>query len=315
LKLYGKDFVRPDPRLSGQAERDSLLWWFLWAWERFPRFAQLRSVRTCSNLFLDMLNAYWLYTGKVTGVLSRAALGRLWLSQCPPSEEGRAWQRAARRGFWGDHGFLLPWLYAENLKLSETLTRQTGPLLEGTSGGRDLQTQVPFSFSPRHYLLVDPSRHHDVRDAFAAMQRDPGMFLTSENALKLYLQHRNPWEYTVLRKQNRDFAMAPPSNVSWQRAVSVALHREIPRGAGFSARWTADHGRAIGLRYAQCRLYADHGVVALGPEDLVRRYELHHGRWPYTGQPSRDDYCLRDYPITCTTIDALKSSFRVRRTM
>jgi hypothetical protein len=305
LKLSGKDWTRPWVALKDSAARDSLLWWFFWAWERMPGFYRAGNVRTCCNLFLDMVNVYGLYLGAFEGPQRRAAVLAYWRTLCPPSRELTALTRGFVAGFRGRYRYLLQWLYGESLKLSEALATHVTHTLEGEGCGPEVYGQVPFSFAPRTYLLVDPFREDQVTQALATMRHKARIFVTTEKALKLYLYHRNPWEYYLLQAPSASFSLLPPPEEALHRSVRFALHKEVPRSAGFSIGKTIDRSATVGLQYAQCRLYGEQGKIATSAEDLRQQYRRSYGAWPYRGEASREVYFLHDYPVMCQMIEAL----------
>lgn len=305
LKLYGAEFERPRVPLSDGKRRDSLLWWFFQVWESLPEFYRAGDVRNCCHQFLDMLNAYGLYVGAFDTPKRRADVLRYWQTFNPPAREYEELWRAFHKGFRGNYRALNQWIYRESLKLCDALAPQVIKKLEGEGGSVELQSQVPFGFSRRTYLLVNPLQPEEVRQALFAMQRRPEVCVTTAQTLTLYLYHRNPWEYYTMQGQNRPFSFSSPSSEALQRAVGFCLHREVPRRAMFTLGRKADRSSAIGYQYAQCRLYSDRGTVAADAADLVRQYERCYGTWPYKGSASRDDYFLHDYPVICKTIEDL----------
>jgi hypothetical protein len=66
-----------------------------------------------------------------------------------------------------------------------------------------------------------------------------------------------------------------------------------------------DRSATVGLQYAQCQLYVEHGKVATSAAELRQQYQQHYGAWPYASVASRDSYFLQDYPIACKTIEDL----------
>lgn len=305
LKLYGKEFRRPTAALTDGEERDSLLWWFFWAWERLPGFYREGNLRTCCNLFLDMVNAYGLYVGAVNRPQDRTELLQYWWTLSPPSREREVLQSGFRNGFRGSYGRLLPWLYSESLKLCDTLYPHVTEKLAGEGCGAELRSRTPFRFSPRTYLLVNPLRPADMAQALALMQKTTEIVVATEKTLKLYLYHRNPWEYYTMLANDCLFPLSPPSQEALQRVVRFSLHKEAPRKAGFSVGRKTDRSLTVGPKYAQCKLYVNHGVVATSAEDLLQQYQLRYGVWPYTRAASRDVYFLRDYPVVCQTIEEI----------
>jgi hypothetical protein len=134
------------------------------------------------------------------------------------------------------------------------------------------------------------------------MEKNSQVVVATEKTLQLYLYHRNPWEYYTVCANNPAVPFIPPSEKALQRVVRFALHKEAPRKAGFSVGRKSDRSRAIGLKYAQCKLYVDHGVIAASAEDLLCQYERHYGAWPYARAATRDVYFLQDYQVICQTI-------------
>jgi hypothetical protein len=144
-----------------------------------------------------------------------------------------------------------------------------------------------------------------MTQALALMERNAEVIVSTEKTLKLYLYHRNPWEYYTVQADGRLFPLSPPPEEALLRVVRFSLHKEAARKAGLSAGRKRDRSVTVGRKYAQCKLYVDHGVVATSAEDLLRQYQLHYGAWPYTGVASRDVYFLQDYPIVCQTIEEI----------
>lgn len=305
LNLYGKEVARPCGALTSSEERDSLLSWFFWAWERLPGFYRAGNVRTCCNLFLDMVNAYGLYIGAFDAPQRRAEVLRYWRDSLPPSREREELQRGFHSGFRGNYRALTQGLYGESLRLCDALSAHVAQKLEGEGCNAELRSRMPFAFSRKRYLLVDPLRPTALAQALTIMQGSPEVCVTTEKTLKLYLCHRNPWEYAAIRTHEHAFPLSPPPPEAFQREIRRSLHREIPRRAGFSIGKKTDRSSAIGYHYAQCRLYSDHGRVAADAADLVRQYEHCYGTWPYRGRATRDDYFLHDYPVICKTMDDL----------
>jgi predicted nucleotidyltransferase len=310
LRLYGEEFDRPHGTLTTIAERDSLLWWFFWAWERLPGFFRAGDVRTCCNLFLDMVNVYGLYVGAFHMPKRRAEVLRYWQTLCPTARESQTIARGFATGFRGGYRPLLPWLYSEGLKLGDALSLHMSQTLEGGGCGTTVRSQVPFSFAPRTYLLVDPLREEQVTPALAAMRHDSQVFVTTEPILKLSFLYRNPWEYYAIRAHHQGFPIAPPPDEALRRVLRLSLHKELPRSAGFSIGRKADRSRTIGPQYAQYRLYAEHGQVVTSAEQLRQQYQLHYGAWPYKGVATRDVYFLHDYPVACRAIDDVSRQLR-----
>ncbi len=305
LQLYGQECERRHVVLTDGERRDSLLWWFFQVWESLPGFYRTEDVRNCCNQLLDMVNAYGLYIGAFQAPQRRAEVLQYWQGSLPPSREREELQRGFHSGFRGNYRALKHWLYGESLRLCDTLYAHVARKLEGEGCSTDLRSQVPFAFSPRRYLLVDPFRPAEVAQALAVMERSPEVCVATEKTLKLYLYHRNPWEYYPLRVNNRPFPFSPPPQEALQRAVRFSLHREVPRRAGFAIRQKAGHAPTIGRQYAQCQLYIEQGKITASVEDLLQQYQQHYGIWPYKEGSSRDDYFLHDYPVVCRTIENL----------
>jgi hypothetical protein len=87
--------------------------------------------------------------------------------------------------------------------------------------------------------------------------------------------------------------------------MRLALHKEVPRSAGFSIGRKVDRSPTIALQYAQYRLYDEQARVAASAEDIRQQYQQHYGVWPYASVASRDSYFLQDYPVACKAIDDL----------
>lgn len=305
LRLYGKEFDRPCVPLTDGEKRDSLLWWFFWAWERLPSFYRAGNVRTCCNLFLDMVNAYGLYVGAFDTPKRRDEVLRYWQAVNPPTRESLELRRSFHRGFRGNCRALKQWLYGESLKLCDTLYPHVVQALDGGGCVTELRVQAPFSFSQRTYLLVDPFRPTEVAQALTVMEKNAQVCITTERTLKLYLYHRNPWEYYTTQTNGCALPFSPPPPEALRRAVRSSLHREIPRRGGFSIGKKTDRSLTLGPQYAQCKLYIDHGIVATSAEDLFQQYQLHYGPWPYNKTASRDAYFLQNYPVVCRTIEEI----------
>ncbi|MBI3801606.1 MAG: hypothetical protein HY268_32120 [Deltaproteobacteria bacterium] len=302
LRLYGQECERPQVSLSDEECRDSLLWWFFQVWESLPAFYRTGDVRNCCNQLLDMVNAYGFYIGAFTTPQRRADLLQYWQKVSPPTCESSELRTAYRHGFRGDYRALKPWLYQETLRLSDTLYAHVVRKLEGEGCPSELHSHVPFAFSRRTYRLVDPLCPADVTRALTDMEKNPGVCVTTEKALKLYLYHRNPWEYYSLQAHNQPFPFSPPPPEALQRAVRFSLHREVPRRAGFAIGRKIDRNPTIGLQSAQCRLYLEQGKIAVSAADLLQQYKLACGTWPYREISSLDDYFLYTYPEVCRTI-------------
>lgn len=305
LKLYGEDWERPEGTLDSDEKRDSLLWWFFWAWERLPGFFRAGNVRICCNLFLDMVNVYGLYVGALETSTSRACVLRYWRTVCPSSPELETLARGFSSGFRGRYQMVLPWLYQESLKLGEALAAQAPHTLEGEPCVAEMSCRTPFNFAPRTYVFVDPFEKAEVSRALEVMRKKADLIVTTEKILKLYLYHRNPWEYHFLRATHPRLPLAPPPEEALRRSVQYALQRETPRSAGFSIGRKVSRGAPIGFQYAQCQLYVEHGRIATSAEELKTQYQHHYGGWPYIDTPSRETYFLHNYPVLCQTIDAL----------
>jgi hypothetical protein len=255
-----------------------------------------------------MVNVYGLYVGAFDNPQRRAAVLAYWRTLCRPSRELTALIHGFTTGFRGRYRHLLRWLYDESLKLSEALTAHVTHTLEGEGCGSEIHGQVPFSFTPRTYLLVDPFCQDQVTQALETMRHKAGTFVTTEKALKLYLYHRNPWEYYLLQTHSSHFPLLPPPEEALRQSVRFALHKEVPRSAGFSIGKTVDRSATVGPQYAQYRLYEEQGKIAKGGEDLRQQYHHGYGAWPYRGEASRDVYFLHDYPVVCQMIEALSHS-------
>ncbi|MGE0684428.1 MAG: hypothetical protein AB7P69_26420 [Candidatus Binatia bacterium] len=305
LRLYGKECQRPVITLTDGEGRDSLLWWFFWAWERLPGFYHSGNIRTCCNLFLDMVNAYGLYIGVLNRPLRRSEVLQYWRILTPPSKEREDVWNGFHNAFRGSYRKLLPWLYRESLKLCDALYPHVAGKLEGEGGSMELRSQPPFRFSRWTYLLVNPLHTIDMSQALARMEKNTEVVVVTEKTLKLYLYHRNPWEYYTLQANGQMLPFAPPPAEALRRVVRFALHKEGPRRVGFAAGRKRDRSRAVGFEYAQCKLYVDHGVVAANAEDLVQQYRLRYGSWPYSRRSSRDAYFQHDYPLVCQTIEEI----------
>jgi hypothetical protein len=137
------------------------------------------------------------------------------------------------------------------------------------------------------------------------MQHKTETFVTTEKVLKLYLYHRNPWEYYLLSAHNSYFPLCPPPAGVLHRSVRFSLHKEVPRSAGFSIGKAVDRSTTVGLQYAQYRLYEEQGKIMTSAEDLRQQYRHGYGGWPYHGEASREAYFLHDYPVVCQMIEAL----------
>lgn len=305
LRLHGEEFLRPRPSFNETEGRDSLLWWFFWAWERLPGFYRAGDVRTCCNLLLDMANAYYLYLGEFHTSKRRAEVLAQWLKDISPSRERDELRGGFQAGFRGNYRALQRWLYIESLKLGEALSLHATRTLAGKISDVELPCQVPFSFSPRRYVLVDPLNRERVEAALETLRKKPEVFVTTEGALKLYLYHRNPWEYYSLTTCGQRFALSPPPDEVLRKTVRFSLHKIVPRRAGFSIGRRADRSTTIGLRYAQCQLYIEHGIIATNAPELVQQHQRHYGTWLHPESVSREVYFLRDYPRICRVIEEM----------
>ncbi|HKA54449.1 MAG TPA: hypothetical protein VKJ47_12390, partial [Candidatus Binatia bacterium] len=262
LWLYGPRHDCPGVALTDGDARDSLLWWFFQVWEHLPGFYRAGDLRNCCNQFLDMVNAYGLYVGALQAPQRRAEVLQYWLATNARTRESAELRRAFHAGFRGGYQWLKQWLYGESLKLCDALYPHVARKLEGEGCDTELHARVPFSFSPRTYLLVNPLRPGDVTQALAVMERKTEVVVTTEKTLKLYLYHRNPWEYFSLRADGGVFSLSPPSRDALQRVINCTLYREVPRRVVFASGRKADGGTPVGRRYAQSRLYVEHGKIA-----------------------------------------------------
>jgi len=305
LWLYGQHYERPRVALTGGEQRDSLLWWFFQVWEYLPGFYRAGDLRNFCNQLLDMVNVYGLYTGAFDGPKRRAEVLQYWQSVNASGPAYKELRRAFHQGFRGNFRALQPWLYGESLKLCDALYAQVAEKLEGEKCPAELHSRVPFSFSRRTYLVVDPWRTADVTQALAVMEKNVEVVVTTEKTLKLYLYYRKPWEYFTLHAGGRLSSLSPPPREALQRVIRFCLHREVPRKVVFTIGRKGDRSPTIGPQYAQCRLYAEHEKITVSAEDLVRQYQRHYGTWPYSRGASRDVYFSQDYPLVCQTIEEI----------
>jgi hypothetical protein len=208
-------------------------------------------------------------------------------------------------GFRGRYRSLLPWLYRESLKLGEALSAHVNRTLDGSIRAIELHSRTPFSFAARTYVLVDSFREEELARALEAMRKRADVFLTTEKVFKLYLYHRNPWEYYLLPPKRLQQSLTPPPEEALRRFMRFMLHKEVPRSAGFSIGRRVNRTATVGFQYAQFRLYAERGAIATSAEELRRQYQHHYGVWPYAGGASRDSYFLRDYPVICRIIEEI----------
>jgi predicted nucleotidyltransferase len=303
LRLVGAPFTPPAPPL-GEAEREQLLRWLFWAWETLPRFHREGNTRTCVNLLLDMVNVHDVYVGALERPATRADLLARWRPRAPRLPAAAL--AAALRGRAGREGrSLRRAVYRESLALCEALFAAVPLRLEGRIEARELRTLTPFGFAPRRYLLVDPSHETEVEEALAVMERDPSAHLTTKRALRLYWWHRNPWEYFTRGAEAVRRTLAPPPRPALLAAVRYHLHRIVPRRLGLSIGRRVDGSAAIGPRYAQGRLWLEHGIVAGDADELARRYREAYGAWPYAAPADRDTYFLERYPLLCGEIESI----------
>lgn len=236
LKLYGKEYQRPLIAITDGEARDSLLWWFFWAWERLPGFYRAGNIRTCCNLFLDMVNAYGLYLGALHTPLRRSELLRYWRTLTSPSREQAELWSGFHNGFRGPYGKLLPWLYSESLRLCDALYPHAAYKLDGAGCSAELRSRPPFRFSRRTYLLLDPLHATDVSQALACTEKNPEVVVATEKTLKLYFYHRNPWEYYTVHASDRSGPFTPPYSRSVAAGGAVrATQRGSAEGRIF--RW------------------------------------------------------------------------------
>jgi predicted nucleotidyltransferase len=305
LWLAGQPCERPHVELTEGEPRDSLLWWFFQVWEYLPRFYRAGDLRNFCNQLLDMINVYGLYTGAFAGPQRRRDVLQYWQSLDPPADKYQELCRAFARGFRGNFRALKPWLYGESLKVCDALYARVAAKLEGERCAAELHSYVPFSFSPRTYLVVDPWRLADVTQALAVMEKNAEVVVSTEKTLKLYLYHRKPWEYATLHANGEPSSLSPPPREALQRAIRFCLHREVPRKVVFTLGRKGDRSLTIGPQYAQCRLYLEHGKIAVSAEDLMQQYQRHYGAWPYSRSASGDAYFLQDYPLVCQTIEEI----------
>jgi predicted nucleotidyltransferase len=307
LKLSGAEFIRPQVPLQSEAGRESLLWWFFWAWERLPQFFRAGNVHTCRNLFLDMANVFFLYTGTFSEPKNRAEVFQRWRTISPAF---RDFTRLFCQHWWSGAAVnrqLTRLLYRESLTLCRMLAAQVGRKLHVTTGGTPVHCAVPFTFAARTYVIVEPPRSEQIGQALALMEQDPTVFVTTAEALAFYWYHRNPWEYYTVRDTSLLAPFSPPPEEALRNSTRIASTREIPRRVGCALGRKVRSSGAVSLRYAQHRLYADQGVIASGAGELQRQYQRCYGAWPYTGTDSRTTYFSHDYPLLCESIDEVRS--------
>lgn len=295
LRLHGRAFERPRPSIAVGEGRDSLLWWYFWAWERLPRFHRAGNVRTARNLLLDMIDAYLLYVGASDRPRARAEVARAWHAR----RGGRCAPGVLEAAPGVDRWALLRSIYAESLVVGELLGLEVARSLEGTLPEGEVATRVPFGFAERRYLLVEVDRADRLEAALARQERDPAVVVTSERALRLYLHHRSPFEFATAA------ALPRPADEALDAAVARAAHRLIPRWAGFSIGRREGRGASVGARYAQCRLWAEERRVAASVAELRTLYARRFGGWPYEPPVTRAHFFARHYPEICATIDAI----------
>jgi hypothetical protein len=252
-----------------------------------------------------MVNAYGFYVGAFVTPQRRTDVLQYWQQVSPLTRESAELSQAFRNGFRGNYRALKPWIYRESLRLGDTLYSHVARKLAGEGCPAELHSHVPFDFARRTYRLVDPLCPVEVARALADMERSPEIYVTTEKTLKLYLYHRSPWEYYVLQAQNQLFPLSPPPPEALRRIVRFSLHRGVARRAGFAVGRKLGRHPAIGRQYAQCRLYVEHGKIAVSAEDLLQQYKLSYGLWPYREISSPDDYFLHTYPVVCQAIEEM----------
>jgi predicted nucleotidyltransferase len=297
LRLYGEAFERPRGAIDGPA-RSRVLWWYFWAAQQLPHNFRVGNARTCFNLVLDMFDAYRLFTGE-SGSLSRAELVRAWFDSGPSTEDRAAIVRASGRGFRAHRGAALEPLYRESLALHGRLSARVRDRVAASASGT-VASRVPPAFDARTYLLVDPASEDAVQRGLQAMRRDESVWLVTEEALQLYLFHRNPWECATLSAADGDLELAQPPEAAFEQAVRFSLYREIPRHYGMLG-----HVGHIGPLYSQARLYADESFVASAAGELQDAYRERYGTTLTTAGP-RERYFRHEYPPVCRVIDELR---------
>jgi hypothetical protein len=305
LRLYGEPFAPPNAHGSPPALRRQNLPWLFWAWTSLPDFHRAGRVRTCCNLLLDMIDVLQLSAGRVHGPSRRAAVLARWSADLAPGPEIDDLARVLRGGRPRAPSDLLRWVYRQSLEVADALDDHAGERLEGVVPATEVVTRVPFSYRPRRYLLVDPRCTGALGDALDRMERDPEVFVTTARALRLYLVHRNPWEYFTIADPEVRAALQPPREDVLRRAVRYYLHRIVPRRLGLAIGTGADRSRTIGPQIAQARLWVEHGVVARGHADLVALWRDRYGDWPWRPANSCGEYFTREYPLVCRAMDAV----------
>jgi hypothetical protein len=252
-----------------------------------------------------MFDADRLFRGD-TRNFSREQLVEAWFDSGPATRERMAVVRASRRGFRAHRGAALTPLYRESLALHDRLSAHVCARVEGSVSGPVL-SRVPPSFAERRYVLVDAANGRALDEGLEAMRRDPSVWLLTQDAFRLYLLHRNPWEYATLSATSGEVALAPPAVEVFEQAIRFSLYREIPRHYG--VRGETGH---IGPLYSQARLYVDERHVASDRRELGNAYRQRYGAELVT-DGSEDEYFRRQYPEVCGVIEGLRGSLERRR--
>ena len=125
------------------------------------------------------------------------------------------------------------------------------------------------------------------------MRKEPGLVMMTANILKLYLYYCYPWEYYTIRNKNRSFGLSEPPSSYMERYFLMQINRHEIRFLSNQYLLLWDVRNLV----AQARLYFDHNIICVDKSDLLQRYCLKYGIWPYTESTSLDDYFLHDYPV------------------
>jgi hypothetical protein len=304
LHLFGEPAARPPCALRDQAARDSLLWWLFQAFELLPGSYRAGDVRTCSNVFLDVVNAAAVYTGEIGEPAPRREVLAHWWAAADETEAPRI-AAAVRHAYRGRFGALRAVIYAETLRALDALARRVDRTLAGPPLPAELRSADVFRGRDVRYLLVDPADGAALAAALAALERDPQIVVTTDAALRLQLLHRNPWEGAALAARNTALRLEAVDDEHQRRAVRLLAHRLVARRAGLSIGRQHDYGLSAGRHLAQARLYLEHGFVAVDATELEASYARHYGRWPLSRPRSAPQFFRDDYPELCAIIARL----------
>ena len=304
-RLAGAAAVRPTCGLRDAAARDSLLWWLFQSFELLPGAYRAGDVRTCSNLFLDVVNAAALHAGELDAPARRRDVLASWCAAEPRAPSRDAIVAGFAAAYRGRFGALAPVLYAETLRAIDRLARRTDAAGDQARAGSVLRSVDVFRDRPIRYVLVDSDHPTAVADALAETRSDPTAVVTTPAALALQLRHRNPWERAALVARNPEAAIPSVDAGYEHHAARLLAHRLVARRAGLSIGRRHDYGASTIRQLAQARLALDGNPAAADTAGLETAYRERYGTWPFVRAGSAAEFFGANYAAACAIITRL----------